>query len=285
MWDMTKTLLKSFWISLFLLLPSASETAAQAERSFEREGPPDMEFLMSVRERFVYNVRYSFINLGQIEVELLPDSTYDGRRVQRMRTIMRSGSGVPFVRNRNVHYNNLFSYNDEGLYSHIFWRDDLHDDEYRRSEILFDRDRQLVYFFERGEPCDTLTLEDPASGGDIIFFYSRLFAGIEEPYTLPVYISRERGEVTASSSPDVETRSYEAFPEPIETYRSEGVADIDGPFGFTGRFRSWFSTDDRRIPVEAHVRVLFGNVRITLVSYEQLEERTEGAVPTARTRP
>jgi len=64
-------------------------------------------------------------------------------------------------------------------------------------------------------------------------------------------------------------RSYEAFDEDIETYMSEGRADINGPFGFRGKFKSWFSTDDLRIPVEAHVRVIFGNVKVRLISYER----------------
>src|SRR5690625_5770223 len=38
--------------------------------------PPVLEELLSVRERFVYSVRYSFLNLGEIEVELLPDTTW-----------------------------------------------------------------------------------------------------------------------------------------------------------------------------------------------------------------
>jgi len=275
---MMKTPLKILSVSLFWFMAASLSLQAQGGADADWIAPPDMEELMSVRERFVYNVRYGFINLGQIEVELMPDTTLDGRTVQKMRTIMRSGSGVPFLRNRNVHYQNLFSYTRDSIFSHHFWRDDLHDDEPRRSEIVFDREQQEVRFFERGEPKDTLELVEPASGGDIIFFYSRMFAGVEQPYELPVFITDDMGIVTASSSRETEIRSYDAFDDPIPTYRSEGIADIDGPFGFTGRFRSWFATDRRRIPVEAHVRVLFGNVRISLISYEILDEQTDDPV-------
>ncbi|MEX2584852.1 MAG: DUF3108 domain-containing protein [Balneolaceae bacterium] len=279
---MMRTYLKILSISLFLLL-TVLPLYGQSNGEEQRIAPPDIHELMSVRERFVYNVRYSFFNLGEIEVELMPDTLWNGRPVQRMRTIMRSGSGVPFVRNRNVHYQNFFTYTPEAMYSHRFWRSDLHDDEPERSEIIFDREAGLVLFFERGEPRDTLELVEPASGGDVIFFYSRMFAGTEQAYRLPVFIDDELGMVSAVSSPETELRSYDAFSEPIETYESEGVADIDGPFGFTGRFRSWFATDERRIPVEAHVRVLFGNVRITLKSYEIIDERSNDPISTTST--
>lgn len=275
------------WFLLVGLLPvaaSAQKTALE-ELSWERGTPPDMEEILSIRERFVYEVHYSFFRLGEIEVELLPDTTVNGRQLQQMRTVIRSGSGIPFLRNRHVRYTNTFHYDREAIYSHRFWRDDLHDNEPMRADIQFDREEMEVRFFERGEPKDTLELVEPASGGDIIFFYARMFAGEEEPYALPVFISEEGlGEVRASSSPWAEIREYEAFDEPVATYRSDGVADIDGPFGFTGNFSSWFLTDDRRLPLEAHVKILFGNLKISLISYEQIGKRRGGG-PVSETAP
>jgi hypothetical protein len=247
---------------------------AQAEQwmTYDTFTPPDVETLMSVKERFVFNVRYGVFNLGEIEVELLNDTTYQGETVQHMRTVMRTTRRVPFMSERNVHYHNLFTYDREALYSHRFWRDDLHDNEPERTVIEFDREREEVRFFERGEPEDTLELVEPASGGDVIFYYARQFAGIEQPFELPVFISGDLGKVSGQSGHQTEMRSYDAFDQDIPTYMTEGVADIDGPFGFTGRYRAWFAADDLRIPVEARVRVLFGNVRINLISYEQIED-------------
>jgi hypothetical protein len=282
---MMKTLSRVLSVSIFLWLSLfANQGNAQSELTFNREEPPDTEMLMSVHERFVYNVRYGFLNLGEVEVELLPDTTYDGKEVLFMRTIMRSNSRVPFVGTRNVHYQNFFNYNENWLYSHKFWRDDLHDENFERYMIKFDREKQEVHFFEEGEAMDTLALEEPASGGDIIFYFARLFAGTDESYELPVYIENEKGFVTAENSPATEERSYDAFSAPILTYMSEGNADIDGPFGFRGRFRAWFATDDLRIPVEAHVRIIFGNVKIRLISYERLNERSASELSTAGTR-
>jgi hypothetical protein len=251
---------------LFFLFEYA---AAQSEFTFERNSPPTMEMLIDAREVFEYEVRYGFFTLGWVDVELLPDTTYNGKQVYHLRTRIRSNNRVPFVGTRIVNYESFFSYNEKWPYSHLFWRDDVHDEMYESVKIIFDRDSNKVHFYEEGEFMDSLDLEEPASGGDIVFFYSRMFAGIEKPYKLPAYIESEMGYVHAESSAKTEMRSYDAFDEEIETYLSEGTADIEGPFGFRGRFRAWYATDDLRVPVEAHVRVIFGNVRVRLISYER----------------
>lgn len=256
---------------LFFLLAAAfiSELAAQDEFTYDRNEPPTMQMLIDAREVFEYEVSYGFFTLGWIDVELLPDSTYNGKPAYHMRTTMRSNSRVPLIGKSIVNYENLFQFNEKWPYSFLFWRDDIHDEEYNRYRIEFDRDSSMVHFYERGEYMESLDLVEPASGGDIIFYYSRMFAGMDEPYKLPVYIENELGYVESVSSNRTEMRSYDAFDEDIETYRSDGIADINGPFGFRGRFKSWFATDDLRVPVEAHVRVIFGNVKVRLISYER----------------
>ncbi len=255
--------------AVLIILLLVSPVGAQSVLTFENNSPPTMDMLIEAREVFEYEVSYGFFTLGWVDVELLPDTTFNGEKAYHLRTRIRSNSRVPFVGTRIVNYESIFSYNDEYPFSHYFWRDDIHDEEYESVKIVFDREENKVHFYEYGEFDTTLDLVEPASGGDIIFFYSRMFAGIEEPYHLPAFIEGEKGIVTASSSSSTERRSYDAFDEPIETYLSEGTADVDGPFGFRGRFRSWFATDDLRVPVEAHVRVIFGNVKVRLISYER----------------
>src|SRR6056297_2650679 len=250
-WDMMRMLLiRLFKIGSLFALISFQLTIAAAfgqEFTYDRDEPPTTDMLMNVKETFEYEVRYGFFTLGWVDGE------------------------IPFVGKDIVNYESLFSHNDKWFYAHEFWRDDIHDENYDRLRVDFDRTEELVYFYEEGEPTDTLALEEPASGGDIVFYYSRMFAGIEDSYELPVYIEGEKSTLTASSSSKTEMRSYDAFEDDVETYFSEGTTDADGPFGFSGRFKSWFMTDDLRIPLEAHVKVIFGNVKVRLIDYERHE--------------
>lgn len=266
--------LRHLLISLILLLLSVPLSVLEAQDIFtyEQDSPPNMQQMLNANEWFEYEVSYGFFTLGWIEVELMPDTTYQGRDVYHLKTTMRSNSRVPLIGTNIVEYENFFQFNEQYPYTLLFWRDDIHDEEFKRIKIEFDRDSSVVRFFERGEQVETLDLVEPASGGDIIFYYSRMFAGRTEPYELPVYIENELGYVSAESSPETEMREYEAFDEPVETFRSDGDADINGPFGFRGRFTSWFSTSDLRVPVEAHVKVIFGNVKVRLIDYERRGE-------------
>ncbi|MDZ7756184.1 hypothetical protein [Rhodohalobacter sp.] len=60
-------------------------------------------------------------------------------------------------------------------------------------EYWFDRDIGKVYYKEEDDTRDTLDLEDPATSGHLIFYFSRLFAGSEEDYKLPVYVTKKKG--------------------------------------------------------------------------------------------
>jgi hypothetical protein len=181
---MMRMRLKRLLLINLIILTGYSSLAAQESLTFDREEPPTMEMMLEAREMFEYEVRYGFFTLGWVEVELLPDTTWNGQKAYHMRTTMRSNRRLPFMGTRIVNYENIFQFNEKWPFSHLFWRDDIHDEEYERVRIEFDRELERVIFFERGEPTDTLALEEPASGGDIIFYYSRMFAGIEEPYTL-----------------------------------------------------------------------------------------------------
>lgn len=259
----------SKWIPVLLISLTVSTAYSQGVLTYDSDRVPTLDEIIDARETFVYEVTYGFMTLGWVDVEILPDTTYNGDKAYHFRTRIRSNNRILFMGTRIVNYESIFQYNERWPYSFVFWRDDIHDDDYDRVRVLFDREEGMVYFYERGEYQESLELEEPASGGDIIFYYSRLFAGLETPYELPVYTENEKGTVRAESSDIIEFRSYDAFENPIPTYLSEGTADVEGPFGFRGSFKSWFSTDDLRIPVEAHVRVIFGNVKVRLVSYER----------------
>ncbi len=75
-----------------------------------------------------------------------------------------------------------------------------------------------------------------------------------------------------TNSSKIEMRKYAPFDGNVETYLSEGTTEnIDGPFGFSGDFRAWFLADDLRVPLEARVKVLFGNAIVRLIEYKREE--------------
>ena len=255
------------WLSASLPIHGQAQDSPLTFEHLDR--PPTMDELLQWKEVFTYEVRYSFFKLGEVQTTILRDTTYNGQKVWWLRTIIKSNPGIPFVGKEENHYNTFFVETDSLPYTELYWRDNIDEQEFDDERYEFDYKNEKVYFSEKGIPQDTLALEEPSTSGQLIFYYSRLFAGTDRPYRLPVYLEGEKGYINGTNRSDIEMREYKAFEEPVKTYYSEGDANIDGPFGFRGEYKAWYIADDLRIPAEAHAKVWLGNVRVKLIDYQK----------------
>lgn len=264
---------KVLLLTILFLTTGIPTAGLYAQHSYpdSAENPPELSELFSVKEEFRYEVKYGFFKLGWVNVRLLSDTLVDGRIMKHLFTEIESNSGIPFVGEELDQYHSLFYENENGLPQTIeFWKDNRDEDEFREIEYIFDRAKGEVRYKEEDDSRDTLALEDPATAGHIIFYFSRLFAGSEEDFTLPVYVTKKKGYILARNSLEKEERNYAPFEGSIQAYRLDGSTDnIDGPFGFSGDFRAWYLNDDLRVPLEARVKVLWGNVIVKLIEYSR----------------
>lgn len=246
-----------------------------AQHGFPAGGdtPPALEDIFSVKETFRYEVKYGFFKLGWVKVELLSDSVYKGKKHKFLLTEMESNSSIPFIGKELDRYYSLFFVNEDGLpVESLFWKDNMDEEEFKEIIYTFDREQDFVHYKEDDGTRDTLDLEEPATSGHIIFYFSRLFAGSEKDFKQPVYVSKKKGYLYGKNSPKKEERNYEPFDSPIMAYRMNGSTEnISGPFGFSGDFRAWFLNDDLRVPLEARVKVIWGNVIVRLIEYTREE--------------
>jgi hypothetical protein len=231
--------------------------------------PPTLDEILEWKEYFIYEVRFGFVKLGEVRTEVVQDTTHAGDKLWWLRSKIISNPSVPFVGKEENHYNTFFVQTDTLPHTQLYWRDNVDEQEYNDERYRFEYDQQKVYVSEDEELVDTLEVTEPASAGQLVLVYSRLFAGSERDYSLPVYLEREMGYIDATNDATPRKREYDAFEEPVETFYSEGSADIDGPFGFKGKFRAWFIADDLRVPAEVHARVWLGNVKVKLVDYQK----------------
>jgi len=256
---------------VLLVIPSNEIMAQDSLLTFEHpDRPPTMDELLQWKEVFTYEVRFSFFKLGEVQTTIVRDTTYQGEKMWWLRTIITSNPGIPFVGKEENRYNTLMVESDSLPYTQLYWRDNVDEQEFDSERYVFDYENEQVYYFEKGAPVDTLELTEPSSSGQLIFYYSRLFAGTNKDYRLPVYLKQEKGYINGTNSTKIEMREYKAFEDPVKTYYSEGNADIDGPFGFRGEYKAWYIADDLRIPAEAHAKVWLGNVKVKLIDYKKI---------------
>jgi len=254
---------------LVALCSLSGSLMAQHTYPADKENPPGMEDFFQVKETFRYEVKYGFLKLGWVNVELLSDTLYQDQERKHILTEIESNSKIPFMGKELDRLHSLFYVNDEGLpVESKYWKDNIDEDEMNEIQYWFDRDLGKVYYKEEDGSRDTLDLEDPATSGHLIFYFSRMYAGTDEDFKLPVYVTKKKGYIYAENSPQLEDRNYEPFDETIQAYKLVGSTEnIEGPFGFSGDFRAWFLNDDLRIPLEARVKVLWGNVKVKLIKY------------------
>ncbi|MEX0720265.1 MAG: DUF3108 domain-containing protein [Balneolaceae bacterium] len=259
--------------AIVILLIGSSAAFGQQDFPDGKENPPTTDELFSVKETFRYEVKYGFFKLGWVNVTLLSDTMYNGSTHKHMLTEMKSNSGIPFIGKELDQFHSLFFVNEEGLpVESLYWKDNLDENKYEDIRYVFDREAGIVHYKEEDDTRDTLALEEPATSGHVIFYFSRLFAGTEEGFKLPVYVTKKAGYISVENSPDAEERKYAAFEEPVMAYIMHGSTEnIEGPFGFSGDFRAWFLADDLRVPLEARVKVFLGNVIIKIIEYTREE--------------
>lgn len=232
---------------------------------------PTMEDIFEVEETFRYEVKYGFLKLGWVNVTLLKDSVYKGKTHKFLLTEIESNSSIPFVGKELNRYYSLFFVNEDGLpVESKYWKDDIDEQTFEEIVYTFDRENNFVHYKEEDDTRDTLALEEPATSGHVIFYFSRLFAGSDKDFKMPVYVSKKKGYIHATNSTKTEKRNYDPFDDTIKAYKLNGTTeDIAGPFGFSGDFRAWFLNDDLRVPLEARVKVIWGNVIVRLIEYER----------------
>ncbi|MDR9388593.1 MAG: DUF3108 domain-containing protein [Balneolaceae bacterium] len=251
--------------------------------------PRTIEDLVKLQETFRYRVDYGFITVGDVVVEGRVHSQAEKDTMStpsdyRLTMTIYGNESIPFVGRREVRFTSLFDLeNQNELIERRFWRDDLHDGDLERTAIEFDHEVDSVRFYDRGELESVLPLVQPAVGGSLVFYASRLAAGYQEPYSLNVFIENEQADLDAATQEPAKPRSVPALEGEVKAWFSEGTTNIKGPFGFSGGFKSWFTTAPERVPLEAWVKIFVGNVKIKLLSYERnpvSDERGTKSLPT-----
>jgi Protein of unknown function (DUF3108) len=218
----------------------------------------------------VYNVRYGFIDLGQVRINTIDKVRtatfvgYDGKaRID-------SYQGVPFV-DLHATFESLM---DSSIFSRRFLGKSKEDDSWEFSRYIFDYPRRMV-ILETGkkdtvvEHRDTLEVDEPYNDGLSLFFFARehLKSGIT--MTIPTLVKEKKVSTYINFSDQRTSVEIDGVDHPIDVIHFEGTAGFVGIFGLTGDFEGWFSNDDARVPILAKMKVIIGSVTIELMRWKR----------------
>ena len=233
----------------------------------------NIEELVSRREVLEYRVKYGFFTLGTVTVETGLDTLIGGEKMLYMRATARSNPKLPFVGEREERFHSIAALNDTMAYEVQYWSDDVDSEKWREFYYSFDYENLLVYRFMEGQPLDTLELNGPSVAGPVNIQIGRFIAGTGKKWQLDLVEDEGLASVEYNNPTDVVERKSAAFPgRRLKAFFADGKANFEGPFGFNGKFKGWYTADKLRIPLGGQLKVWLGNVKISLQSYTVIDD-------------
>ena len=218
-------------------------------------------------EDLIYNVRYGFIDLGQVRIRTLARNRSDGTYYSKA---LIQSYDIPLV----DLYATFESWIDSTVFSHRFVGRTRDGKNWDFSRYSFDYDLHRV-LVEKGrndsliDKRDTLSIASHYHDGLSLFYYARdqLLSG--KKINIPTLIKEEKVNTFIDFKKERTSVEVDAIDHPVDVIRFEGLAEFVGIFGLTGEFEGWFSNDEARVPIMAKMKVILGSVTIELMKWNR----------------
>ncbi len=261
-------------VSLILVLSflGIQARSIQNERYIENiEESARLNRLVGLRERLTYEAYYGFMKLGEAVVEQYRDTTYKGQRRRILRTKVTSNPKLLFVGYKEEHFNSIIANNDSTVYDLYYWKDDVAGKKKKIEEYEYDYRNGRVIARKPRSKTDTLRLRGPSISGPAVIYHTRLIAGTGKSTRIPIFINQKQHFIDMKDYRRTEKVENTIFGNTHENaWYVDGDAAFDGPFGFSGKFKGWVMKDRYdNVPLEGHVKVWIGSIRVQLVKYEK----------------
>jgi hypothetical protein len=219
-------------------------------------------------EELVYNVRYGFIDLGQVRIKTIGKSRQAAFTTYNTKAFIDSYRGIPFV---DLHAT-FESWMDTTVCSHDFVGKMKQDNQWDFARYKFDNDghRCLMEIGNRDTVVakrETLSVNGPQQDGLSLFFFARdrLFSG--QKLNVPGVVKEQKVNTYIDFYKERTSVEVDVIEYPVDVTKFEGHLDFEGIYGLTGDFTGWFSSDEARVPILAKMKVIVGSVTIELMKW------------------
>jgi hypothetical protein len=230
--------------------------------------PPSRVFVEG--EDLIYNVRYSFIDLGQVRIKTIGKTRQASFTAYDSKAFIDSYRGIPFV---DLHAT-FESRMDTTVGSHEFVGKVKQDNQWDFARYNFDYDhrRCLMEIGVRDTVVakrETLSVNGTQQDGLSLFFFARqqLFCG--QKLNIPGVVKEQKVNTFIDFFKERTSVEVDAIEYPVDVTKFEGHLDFEGIYGLTGDFTGWFSSDDARVPILAKMKVIVGSVTIELMKWNR----------------
>lgn len=237
------------------------------EHIFSFTSPNDF----SVGEHLKYAVKYSYLNLGTIEIRVVAKTSIQGKKHYKAKATMDSHKGIGLVSLHQV-FESTFA---QDCASAFFRGLDKKENAEFYTDYTFNRASGSV-LIKKGKvsppevyTSETRSLDTVMLDGLSLFFYARAWSGSDKSVRVPVFIVEKKGFTLLQFSSKKEKIEIDAIDYPVAVNRLSGKNEFVSILGLTGKFEGWFSADDAAIPIAANLKIDLGSIRIELKEWKR----------------
>jgi hypothetical protein len=260
-----------------ILLSPLSVSVVHSEAQATEEGEPVFEIeqqqhVLLIGEELVYNVSYSFFDLGSVKFKVLDTLTRDDKIVYKVNAFVDSYSGVPFVNLHEVFYSEMTSY----PYSTFFSiHNTANPEEMPFTKYHFDYKNNKVTFEHGTAPKNIISKKGegvvrmPQQDGLSLFYYARAHCQEKKRDSVQIFTDEKSFYTKFNFMNKIGSEEIDAITYPVEVNEFDGNAEFTGIFGLTGYFHGYFSNDEASIPIVAKMKVILGSVHIELIKWNR----------------
>lgn len=226
-------------------------------------------------EELKYDVRYSVLFLGHLKFKAERIFTTDQENVIECHLWIDSNPSLPFV---DIHDHYISYIDQDECYSRGFIAYELKGNDTLYTRYYFDYDSSTIRIvIKKFTPEKRISVLDsmvffPDTLKRIydslsLLYYARKNTGIGKQEKLQVFAYNEFGETMIMFD-----EGYRKFSLKNATYNKgfylDGKLKLVGIAGIKDDFEGWFSIDEQRVPLKAHMKAFIGNVSIKLKSWK-----------------
>jgi hypothetical protein len=256
------------WMLIVLFFTTASPVLLAGEKK---------DFFWMLGEKLSYKVKWSFIRLGTVRLQILDSLEMDQRRVFHTRLYIDSNPLLFFVNMHSIYE----SYINENYYPHLFIADEKIDGVTYKTRYRFDYVERIIDI-NMTDMKDTnhviikrLPLDEKVQDGMSLIFYARGNVRQTKQEELTAFVEAKKGKLKIRFKGDGDQIKIDAIEHPLDTYEVDGQAHFTAIAGFSGKYHGWFATDRQSPPLKAELKVFLGNVNVELESWEKWTPRNQ----------
>ena len=233
--------------------------------------PDDNSFRWKIGEELTYKVKWLFIRLGTIKVQVCDTATIDSTHVYYIKVFIDSKPELFFINMHSVYE----SYVDENFRILLFRAVEKIENVKYVTEYRFNYRDSLIHV-KMTDIKDTtktivkdLSLNERIFDGITLIFFAR--ANVHTTYqdTLTTIFEANKGDVAIHFKGIHEKKiKIGALDTKMDTYYLNGELLMKGIAGVTGPYQGWFAVDNQRPPLKAKFKVWIGSVTVELEEWK-----------------